>query len=74
MPTIIPNWREVLKRALSIRFTLLATLASAAQGALEYYASGQPSWLIILVTLASLGSAASRILDQGGLTEVSDAA
>ena len=66
--TLIKNWRTVLAKAHSIRFTALATLFSVGQGAIEFYASGQPPWMVGLITLVSLGSAVARIVDQSSLS------
>ncbi|MFM7011770.1 MAG: hypothetical protein ACKO0Z_20975 [Betaproteobacteria bacterium] len=73
--TLIPNWKDVLQKAWSIRFALLVSLFSGIEAALPFLRDAiepmniiPPGTFAILAVLASSGVAISRVVAQTNLT------
>lgn len=69
-PKLLPDWRDILRRAWSIRLMLLAGLLSGCEAVLS--AAGTdwlpvPRWASALVLLlVTMGALVTRLLAQGG--------
>lgn len=61
---LLPDWRLILRRAWSVRLSLLAALASAGEAAWQLYLDARPSILIVGTALISLSAAISRLVAQ----------
>ena len=62
---LVPNWKRVLRRAWSVKFSLLATtltgLAAALPAVMDMV---PPTWFLLLCTLVPLAAAVARLVDQ----------
>ena len=68
--TLIPNWREVLKWAWSIRLAALAAVLSGVEIALPIFAESFPSGIFAgLSFLATVGAFIARFVAQQGITK-----
>jgi hypothetical protein len=67
MPRLIDDAGRVWHRLWSVRLSLLAGLASAADAGWEAHVNGQPRLVSIATCLISFGAAAARIVAQPGL-------
>lgn len=61
---LIPDWRLVLRKAWSVKFSLLATVLSAAEAGVQYWLTGTPPMLAIGATVLSLGAGLARLVAQ----------
>lgn len=61
---LLPDWKILIRRAWSVRLSLLAALASAGEAAWQLYLDARPSILIVGTALISLGAAVSRLIAQ----------
>lgn len=61
---LLPNWKRVMRRAWSVRFSLLATALSAAEAGVQYWLTGTPPPLAIGATLLSLSAGVARVVAQ----------
>lgn len=66
---LIANARRLWHRLWSVRLTLFAALLSATDVAFQFYATGQPSMIVIGSFLFSIGSAIARLVAQDSLTD-----
>ena len=67
---IIPNWREVLKWAWSIRLAALAAVLSGVEIALPFFAESFPAGIFAgLSFLATVGAFIARFVAQQGITK-----
>lgn len=65
---IIGNWREVLKKAWSIKFMLLSAVFSGLEAALPYLDNFAPKGLMAFLSLAAVsGGLISRFIQQNGI-------
>ena len=55
--TLYPNWREILRRAWSIRFMLLAGALSAVEVALPFFADQFPRGTFAALSRLAVGAA-----------------
>lgn len=67
---LIDDWRAVLKRAWSLKFSLLAALLGAAEMAVQFYqpASIRPGVFAAIAGTVSLASALARLVAQTELS------
>lgn len=76
MMRLIPNWRQILTRAWSPRFMLLAMFFTAIEVALPLFTAAglglRPGTFAVLSGLASAAAFATRLLAQKGLTDAED--
>jgi hypothetical protein len=62
---LLPDWRRVLRRAWSIRLTILAALFTAAEVAVSLFGDVLPRGLFVLLAFtASIGAALARLVAQ----------
>lgn len=67
---LIPNWREVLKWAWSIRLAALAAVLSGVEIALPFFAESFPRGAFAgLSFLATVGAFIARFVAQQGITK-----
>lgn len=66
---LIANVRRLWYRLWSVRLAMLTALLSACEVAFQYYATGQPSWIVIGSFALSIATAVSRVVAQDSLTE-----
>jgi len=64
----INDWRAQFPKLWSVRFTLLAALASAIETGMHLYATGTAPLLVVAAGMASLGAAVARIIAQPSVT------
>lgn len=65
---LLPDWRDVLRRAWSVRLMILAGLLSGVEVILPYFAESLPRGLFAgLSILVIAGAFVARILAQKGL-------
>lgn len=65
MMHLLPDWREIVGRAWSIRLALLAAVFSASEVALPFFAPFvPPKTMAILALIASAGAAIARVIAQ----------
>ena len=63
--TFKPDWREVVKKAWSIRLMVLAGLLSAAEVAVPFFADAMPSGVFAALSGLTVGAAfVARLLAQ----------
>lgn len=69
-PQVSSTWREVLRKAWSVRLSALAVVFMAAEIAMPMLAPAMPPYLFVLLALvASLGSIWARVLVQKNMQE-----
>ena len=62
---LLENWRQVLRRAWSIRFSVLAVAFTAAEGVVPLFGDVMPRGLFVLLAFAaSIGATVARIVAQ----------
>lgn len=62
---LYPNWKEILRKAWSIRLAMLATLFSLAQVVIPIYADVLPrDTFAVLTAIATVGVIVARIVWQ----------
>ncbi len=62
---LLPDWRRVLRQAWSIRFSILATVFTAAEVVVPVFGDLLPRGVFVLLALAaSIGATVSRLLAQ----------
>ena len=62
---LLENWRQVLRRAWSIRFSVLAAAFTAAEGVVPLFGDVMPRGLFVLLAFAaSIGATVARIVAQ----------
>lgn len=62
---LVQDWRQVLRRAWSVRFSLLATALTGAAAALPVFMDRvPPTWFLLLCTFIPLAAAVARLVDQ----------
>lgn len=69
---LIDDWKKKFPKLWSVRFSFLAALASAAEVAINMYATGTAPKLVIAAGLGSLCAAFSRIILQPSVTDNGD--
>ena len=62
---LVHNWKEVLKKAWSMRFAYAGVLLSSGQVYFAYKDSGSPPIVAILALIASIGFGVARVVYQG---------
>ena len=68
---LLDDWRRVLRRAWSIRFSLLAAAFTAAEVVLPFMGDVLPRGLFVLLAFAaSLGATVARLVAQPKMHEV----
>lgn len=60
----IDDWRKQFPKLWSVRFALLAALASAIETGMNLYATGTAPILVVATGLSSIGAAIARIIAQ----------
>jgi hypothetical protein len=61
---LVDDWFRLLKRAWSVRFSLIATVLGSVEVAVQLWAPGQGGKAAALAALASLAAGVSRIVAQ----------
>jgi len=62
---LLPDWKRVLRRAWSVKFSLLATALTGAAAALPVFMDQvPPTWFLLLCTFVPLAAAVARLVDQ----------
>ena len=62
---LLENWRQVLRRAWSIRFSMLAAAFTAAEGVVPLFGDILPRGAFVLLAFAaSIGATVARIVAQ----------
>ena len=70
-PQVGSTWREVLRKAWSVRLSALAAVFMAAEIVMPMLAPSMPSYLFVcLALMASIGSIWARVLVQKTMQEV----
>ncbi|MBD8654109.1 hypothetical protein IFT68_00525 [Oxalobacteraceae sp. CFBP 13730] len=64
----IEDARSQFPKLWSVRFALLAAIASAIEAGMNLYASGTASLLVVAAGLTSLGAAIARVVAQPSVT------
>lgn len=64
---LIDDWKRKWPKLWSVRFALLAAVASAVEVGVNLYANGTPPVMATLACLASLGAAVARVIAQPAL-------
>lgn len=70
---LIDDWRKQFPKLWSVRFALLAALASGIETGMNLYATGTAPILVIATGLSSIGAAIARIVAQPSVTGATDA-
>jgi hypothetical protein len=65
----IANARRLWFRFWSVRLALLAALLSAVDVAFQFYATGQPSWVVLGALIINLSAAGARVIAQDSLAD-----
>lgn len=63
----IDDWKKQFPKLWSVRFALLAAVASAIETGMHLYATGTAPLLVIAAGMASLGAAIARVVAQPAL-------
>ena len=72
-PEVGTTWRDVLRKAWSVRLSALAAVFMAAEIAMPIFAPSMPPYLFVLLALvASIGSIWARVLVQKTMQEAVD--
>ena len=72
-PQVGSAWREVLRKAWSVRLSALAAVFMAAEIAMPIFAPSMPPYLFVcLAIVASIGSIWARVLVQKTMQEAVD--
>lgn len=67
---LIENWRDVLKKAWSLRLMFLAALLSGLEVALPFFSDAVPDRLFALLSFFTVaGAFAARLIAQKGLSQ-----
>lgn len=66
---LIANARKLWYRLWSVRLAMLTSLLSATEVAFQYYATGQPSWIVCGSFALSIATAVSRVVKQDSLSD-----
>jgi hypothetical protein len=66
--SFIENASKQFPKLWSVRFALLAAIASAVEAGLNLYASGTAPILVVAAGLTSLGAAIARVVAQPSVT------
>ena len=67
---LVQNWRQLLRRAWSVRLMLLAGLLSGAEVALPFFAHQLPAGLFAALSAGTVGAAlVARLVAQSSLKE-----
>ncbi len=62
---LLPDWRRILRRAWSIRFSMLAAVLTAAEVVMPLFGDSLPRGLFVVLALAaSIGAALARLVAQ----------
>jgi hypothetical protein len=65
---LLPDWKQILKKAWSVRFLVLAGVFSTAEVVLPLFVQDMPRGIFVALTSISiLGSLFSRVIVQKGL-------
>jgi hypothetical protein len=64
----IDDWHKQFPKLWSVRFALLAALASAIETGMNLYATGTAPILVVATGLSSIGAAIARIVAQPSVT------
>lgn len=64
----IDDWKRQFPKLWSVRFALLAALASAIETGMNLYATGTAPLLVIATCMASVGAAIARVIAQPSVT------
>lgn len=65
---LLNDWRKIVRRAWSIRFSLLAAILSAAEMVVPLFGDALPRGLFVLLAfVASIGATISRLMVQKGM-------
>lgn len=70
---LIDDWHKQFPKLWSVRFALLAALASGIETAMNLYATGTTPILVIATGLSSVGAAIARVVAQPKVTGAPDA-
>lgn len=62
--TLIDNWQTVWHKLWSARLSLLAGLLGVAQSSFDYYTSGEPPVVVILMTVTAFSAFVARFIAQ----------
>ena len=65
----IDDWKKQFPKLWSVRFALVAALASAVETGMSLYATGTAPLLVVAAGLTSIGAAIARIVAQPALTQ-----
>lgn len=65
----IDDWKKQFPKLWSVRFALLAALASSVETGMNLYATGTAPLLVVAAGLTSIGAAIARIVAQPALTQ-----
>lgn len=65
----IEDWKKQFPKLWSVRFALVAALASAVETGMNLYATGTAPLLVVAAGLTSIGAAIARIVAQPALTQ-----
>jgi hypothetical protein len=70
---LIKNWNEVLRRAWSIRFIILAGALTGAEVALPLFMDAAPRGVFALLSMiTSIGALFARLTAQNGISDAKD--
>jgi len=69
----IDDWKTQFPKLWSVRFALVAALASTIETGMNLYATGTAPLLVVASGLTSIGAAIARIVAQPALTQNDDA-
>lgn len=68
-PSLLPEWRRILRRAWSIRLAALAGLLSACEAILPLFGDAMPRGLFAWLTLVTItGAMIARVVAQKGMS------
>lgn len=65
----IDDWKQKFPKLWSVRFALVAALASAVETGMNLYATGTAPLLVVAAGLTSIGAAIARIVAQPALAQ-----
>jgi hypothetical protein len=68
-PRLVPEWKQILRKAWSVRLNLVAALFSSVEAGWMAWTTGQPPFIALATAVISIGAAVARIVAQKGLSD-----
>lgn len=73
MAIMIPEWKQILKRAWSVRLIILAGVLTGLEAVLVFFTPiSTPRWFPLLVFAVTMSALVARLIAQRNLDETAD--